>query len=96
MVSTHKHVRRSKSTHTDRVYAPLSTALAAVKAQGVRLGKPENLHHQDTGRVQGCARRTVVAGERAADLRPIIADLRASDAAPRVGVRLGIGPLVSH
>ena len=53
-------------------------ALAAAKARGVRLGKPENLKHQDEGRLQGRARRSARAAERAADLRPIITDVRAS------------------
>ena len=62
------------------ISARTKAALAAAKAQGVRLGKPENLRHQDTGRAQGRARRTVVAGERAADLRPIIADVQGQGA----------------
>ena len=55
-------------------------ALAVAKAKGVRLGKPENLRNQDQGRVHGRAKRSVVAGERASDLWPIIADVRTSGA----------------
>src|SRR6478609_1044909 len=44
-------------------------ALAAAKARGARLGKPENLRNQDTGRMQGRAKRSAVAAARAADLR---------------------------
>src|SRR4051812_28811617 len=55
-------------------------ALAAAKARGQRLGKPENLRNQVAGRMQGRLRRTMIAGERAADLKPIIADLRACGA----------------
>jgi DNA invertase Pin-like site-specific DNA recombinase len=55
-------------------------ALAAAKAMGVRLGKPENLRNQDAGRMQGRARRSAMAAERAADLQPIITDVRASGA----------------
>src|SRR3954471_1117781 len=33
-------------------------ALAAAKARGVRLGKPENLRNQDEGRMQGRAKRS--------------------------------------
>src|SRR3954468_19453965 len=46
------------------ISARTKAALAAAKARGVRLGKPENLRHQDAGRVQGRARRTVMAEER--------------------------------
>src|SRR3954466_3103611 len=59
------------------ISARTKAALAAAKARGVRLGKPANLRNQDGGRVQGRVRRTVIAGERAADLRPIIADVAA-------------------
>jgi DNA invertase Pin-like site-specific DNA recombinase len=65
-------------------------ALAAAKARGVRLGKPENLRHQEAGRVQGRARRTVIAGGRAADLRPIIADVRASGASSLRQIAAGL------
>ena len=50
------------------ISARTKAVLAATKAQGVRLGRPENLRGQDAGR------------ERAADLLPIIAGIRASGA----------------
>ena len=55
-------------------------ALAAAKARGKRLGRPENLKNQDAGRERGRARRTAIADERVVDLRPIIADVKASGA----------------
>jgi DNA invertase Pin-like site-specific DNA recombinase len=65
-------------------------ALAAAKARGQRLGKPENLRNQDAGRIQGRAKRTMIAGERAADLRPIIADLRAGGASSLRQIAAGL------
>jgi hypothetical protein len=63
------------------VWAPgQSAALAAAKAGGKRLGNPANLRNQEVGRVQGRAKRSAMAAERAADLRPIIADVQASGA----------------
>src|SRR5215211_7086776 len=64
--------------------------LAAAKARGVRLGKPENLRNQEAGRVQWRARRTMLAGERAADLKPIIADLRAMGASSLRQIATGL------
>src|SRR4051812_36429390 len=55
-------------------------ALAAAKARGKRLGNPANPRNQEAGRVQGRARRSAMAVERAADLRPIIADVQAAGA----------------
>jgi DNA invertase Pin-like site-specific DNA recombinase len=54
------------------ISARTKAALTVAKARGLRLGKPENLRNQDKGRVSGRVRRTEIAGERAADLRPII------------------------
>jgi DNA invertase Pin-like site-specific DNA recombinase len=65
-------------------------ALAAAKARGQRLGTPGNLRNQDSGRVQGRAKRTMVAGERAADLKPIIADLRAGGASSLRQIAAGL------
>ena len=55
-------------------------ALAAAKARGKKLGTPENLRNHVLGRALGRARKTEKARERAADLKPILADLRASGA----------------
>jgi DNA invertase Pin-like site-specific DNA recombinase len=65
-------------------------ALAAAKARGKKLGTPANLRNQDAGRVQGRAKRTMMAGERAADLRPIIADLRAGGASSLRQIAAGL------
>src|SRR5215210_1373416 len=54
------------------ISARTKAALAAAKAKGVQFGKPENLCNQAVGRVHGRAKRTTVAGERSADLQPII------------------------
>src|SRR3954470_11488423 len=56
-------------------------AMAAAKARGKRLGTPGNLTNVDEGRANGRARCSQKARERAIDLRPIIADLRAEGAA---------------
>lgn len=51
-------------------------ALAAAKARGVKLGKPENLSQQAKGRRISAQVRSAKADEKARDLAPIIADLR--------------------
>ncbi|HEY1979286.1 MAG TPA: recombinase family protein [Xanthobacteraceae bacterium] len=56
-------------------------ALAAAKARGVMLGKPENLRNQLIGCANGRAARTRAAMNRAGDLLPIITDIRAGGAA---------------
>lgn len=56
-------------------------ALAAAKARGRRLGRPENLQNQEVGRIRGRARRTELASHRAADLKPVVEELRAAGAA---------------
>lgn len=65
-------------------------ALAAAKARGQTLGTPANLRNQDAGRVQGRVKRTMMAGERAADLSPIIADLRAGGASSLRQIAAGL------
>jgi DNA invertase Pin-like site-specific DNA recombinase len=55
-------------------------ALHVARARGVKLGNPHNLSNQDAGRVRGRARRTEIAQHRAADLAPLIADIRAAGA----------------
>jgi DNA invertase Pin-like site-specific DNA recombinase len=52
-------------------------ALAAAKARGKRLGTPANLRNGEVGRAKGRARKTEIARQRAADLGPVIEDLRA-------------------
>ncbi|WP_428405979.1 recombinase family protein [Methylobacterium sp.] len=54
-------------------------ALAAAKARGQKLGSPQNLKRQDVGRANGQAVRVRAAANRAADLAPIIAEIRASN-----------------
>src|SRR4051812_46492189 len=63
----------------------LRRAVAAVRqwsrsARGQRLGTPSNLRNVDEGRARGRARCSEIARERAMDLRPVIADLRAAGA----------------
>jgi DNA invertase Pin-like site-specific DNA recombinase len=55
-------------------------ALAAAKARGVKLGKPENLRNQIVGCANGRAARTRAAINRAGDLLPIMADIKTSGA----------------
>src|ERR1700710_1975132 len=55
-------------------------ALAAAKARGVRLGKPENLSNREAGQVRSRARQTRRAAEREQDLAPVIAAVRAEGA----------------
>ena len=72
------------------ISARTKAALAAAKARGVQLGRPENLRNQDQGRERGRARRTALAGERAVDLRPIIMDVQASGASSLRGIASGL------
>jgi DNA invertase Pin-like site-specific DNA recombinase len=53
-------------------------ALAAAKARGIKLGKPENLRNQIEGCAKGRAARTKAASARANDLSPIIDHFRAT------------------
>lgn len=62
------------------ISARTKAALAAAKARGAKLGRPENLRNQEAGREQGRAKRTAIADARVADLRPILADVQASGA----------------
>jgi DNA invertase Pin-like site-specific DNA recombinase len=55
-------------------------ALAAAKARGVKLGKPENLRNQMAGCANGRAARTRAAINRAGDLLPIMADIKTGGA----------------
>lgn len=56
-------------------------ALAAAKARGVRLGRPENLANHIVGQARGREQQAQRAQERAQDLAPIIAEVRAGGAA---------------
>ena len=51
-------------------------ALAAAKARGTKLGTPANLKNRDIGSANGQAVRIKAANGRAADLAPIIAEVR--------------------
>jgi DNA invertase Pin-like site-specific DNA recombinase len=55
-------------------------ALAAAKARGVKLGNPQNLRNRELGGINGRSTRTKLAIDRAADLHPIISDLRLTGA----------------
>ncbi|MCJ2098426.1 recombinase family protein [Methylobacterium sp. E-046] len=64
------------------ISACTKAALAAAKAHGVHLGKPENLSNREAGQVRGRARQTRRPEERARDLAPVIAAVRAEGAVP--------------
>lgn len=51
-------------------------ALAAAKARGQKLGNPGNLRNRDIGSANGQVVRVEAANRRAADLAPIIAEVR--------------------
>lgn len=55
-------------------------ALAAAKARGQKLGNPGNLKNRDVGSANGQAVRVKAANSRAADLAPIIAEVRGAGA----------------
>lgn len=55
-------------------------ALAAAKARGQKLGTPQNLRNRHIGSVNGRAVRIEAANSRAADLKPIFAEIRAGGA----------------
>jgi DNA invertase Pin-like site-specific DNA recombinase len=52
-------------------------ALASAKARGVKLGNPANLSRREVGSAHGNAAKARKATARAADLMPVIEDLRA-------------------
>lgn len=55
-------------------------ALAAAKARGVRLGNPDNLRNRALGTARAADARTRRSAARAADLAPILAEVRAAGA----------------
>ncbi|MCJ2134549.1 recombinase family protein [Methylobacterium sp. J-026] len=58
------------------ISARTKAALAAAKARGVRLGKPENLSNREAGQLRGRERQVWRATERGQDLVPVIAAMR--------------------
>ncbi len=65
-------------------------ALAMAKARGVKLGRPENLSRQDVGSVRGNEAKARKADARAADLLPVIEDLRAEGRTSLRQIALGL------
>ena len=65
-------------------------ALAMAKARGVKLGRPENLSRQDVGSVRGNEAKARKADARAADLLPVIEDIRAEGRTSLRQIALGL------
>lgn len=65
-------------------------ALAAAKARGVKLGRPENLSQRDKGRVLSARVRTSKSIEKAQDLGPIIENLRSTGASSLRQIAAGL------
>jgi DNA invertase Pin-like site-specific DNA recombinase len=64
----------------EQISARTKAALAAAKARGVKLGKPENLSNRRIGSARGNAAKAAKAETRAADLAPVIEEMRAAGA----------------
>jgi DNA invertase Pin-like site-specific DNA recombinase len=62
----------------EQISARTKAALEAARARGVRLGKPENLSNRNIGSARGNAVKTAKAAARAADLAPVIEEMRAA------------------
>ncbi|MCJ2067484.1 recombinase family protein [Methylobacterium sp. J-030] len=62
------------------ISARTKAALAAAKARGVRLGKPENLSNREVGQARSRAQQGRRAAERVLDLAPVIATVRSEGA----------------
>lgn len=58
------------------ISARTKAALAAAKARGMRLGKPENLSNREAGQARSGTQQAHRAYERARDLAPLIAATR--------------------
>lgn len=74
-------------------YAGLSEAQrAALRASGkaTQLGNPAHLSRHEVGRALGRARQQVIANNRAADLAPIISDIRAAGASSLRKIAAGL------
>jgi DNA invertase Pin-like site-specific DNA recombinase len=72
------------------ISARTKAALQAAKARGVKLGNPANLRNAATGSAKGLAVRQASASCRAADLAPVLADLRASGASSLREIAAGL------
>lgn len=68
------------------ISARTKAALAAAKARGVRLGKPENLRNQKTGQTRGRAQQGERAAKRAQDLAPVIMAIQAAGTTSQGGI----------
>lgn len=64
----------------ERISARTKAALAAAKARGVKLGNPANLSNRITGSTHGNERKAALADKRAADLLPVVNDIRKAGA----------------
>src|SRR4029453_13097582 len=64
----------------EQISARTQAALAAAKARGVKLGKPENLSNRRAGSARGNGVKTAKAAARAQDLAPVIEEMRTAGA----------------
>ena len=73
----HLRVRPIVAEHErEMISARTKAALAAAKARGVKLGRPENLSRGDVGTRRSAEVRAARAAARARDLTPTIGELR--------------------